>query len=163
MGIEPEGITDSRNGGRSIVHVKGVLTVVLLALAASEGVVLRRSYRRTIRKQVMQLRTANFPRARRQAKRAERRLKTIAGTLLRDVQRKLTPERLVIHEETFGTMTQILTQGRGGPDHIYSLHELQAYSIGKDKDRAKYEFGTKVTLAIDPVSGEIVADRMLPS
>ena len=130
----------------------------LLALAASEGVVLRRSYRRTIRKQVMQLRTANFPRARKQAKRAERRLKTIAGALLRDVQRKLTPERLAVYEETFGTMTQILTQGRGGPDHIYSLHEPQAYCIGKGKgkDRAKYEFGTKVTLAVDPVSGVIL-------
>lgn len=128
----------------------------LLALAASEGVILRRSYRRTIRKQVMQLRTANFPRARKQARRAERRLKTIAGALLRDVQRKLTPERLALHEETFGTMTQILTQGRGGPDHIYSLHEPQTYCIGKGKDRAKYEFGTKVTLAIDPVSGVIV-------
>lgn len=58
-----------------------------LALVASEGVVLRRSYRRTIRKQIMQLRTANIPRARKQARRAERRLKTIAGALLRDVQR----------------------------------------------------------------------------
>ena len=128
----------------------------LLALAASEGVVLRRSYRRTIRKQIMQLRTANFPRARKQARRAERRLKTIAGALLRDVQRKLAPERLEIHEETFGTMTKILTQGRGGPDHIYSLHEPQAYCIGKGKDRAKYEFGTKVTLAIDPTTCVIV-------
>ena len=128
----------------------------LLALAASEGVVLRRSYRRTIRKQIMQLRTANFPRARKQARRAERRLKTIAGALLRDVQRKLTPERLTVHEETFGTMAKILTQERGGSDHVYSLHEPQAYCIGKGKDRAKFEFGTKVTLSIDPKSGVIV-------
>ena len=68
----------------------------------------------------------------------------------------MTPERHAVHKETFGTMTQILTQGRGGPDHIYSLHEPQAYGIGKDKDRSKSEFGTKVTLAIDPVSGVIV-------
>jgi len=128
----------------------------LLALAASEGVALRRSYRRTIRKQIMQLRTANFPRARKQARRAERRLKTIAGALLRDVQRKLTADRLVIHEAIFGTMSKILTQGRGGPEHIYSLHEPQTYCIGKGKDRAKYEFGTKVTLAIDPASCVIV-------
>ena len=120
----------------------------LLALAASEGVVLRRSYRRTIRKQIMQLRTANFPRARKQARRAERRLRTIAGALLRDVQRKLTADRLAIHEAIFGTMSKILTQGRGGPEHIYSLHEPQTYCIGKGKDRAKYEGSSGITVGM---------------
>lgn len=128
----------------------------LLALVASEGVVLRRSYRRTIRKQIMPLRTVNFPHARTQARRAERRRKTITGALLREVQRKRTADRLAIHEETFGTMSKILTQGRGGPEHIDSLHEPQASCIGKGKDRAKDEFGTKVTLAIDPANCIIV-------
>lgn len=129
----------------------------LLALAASEGVRLRRSYRRTIRKQVMQLRTSNYPRAKAQARKAERRLRTIARTLLREMRRKLPADRLAIHDETFSVMGRILTQGRGGPEHVYSLHEPQTYCIGKGKDNAKYEFGTKVTVAIDPHSGVVVA------
>ena len=59
----------------------------LLVIAAKEGIHLRRSFRRTIRNQVMKLRTANFPKAKKQAKKAERRLRTIAGCLLRDVLR----------------------------------------------------------------------------
>lgn len=53
-------------------------------------------------------------------------------------------------------MAKILTQERGGPDHVYSLHEPQTYCIGKGNDRAKYEFDTKVTLSIDPNRGVIV-------
>jgi IS5 family transposase len=129
----------------------------LLALAASEAVRLRRTYRRTIRKLVMRLRTSNFPRARAQARKAERRMRSIARTLLRDMRRKLPPDRLELHGDTFGTMEQILTQKRGGPDHVYSLHEPQTYCIGKGKDKTKYEFGTKVTVAIDPHSGVLLA------
>ncbi len=105
----------------------------------------------------MQLRTSNFPRAKRQARRAERRLRTIAGALLRDVKRKLSADELAEHAQLFATMQQIFTQGGGGPEHTYSLYEPQTYCIGKGKDRAKYEFGTKVTIAIDSHSGVIVA------
>ena len=128
----------------------------LLTIAAREGIRLRRSYRRSIRKQVMQLRTANFPKAKKQAKKAVRRLKTIAGCLLRDVLRKLDEKRILERAEELETMELILLQGRGGPEHIYSLHEPQTCCIGKGKDSKQYEFGTKVSLAIDPESGVIV-------
>jgi IS5 family transposase len=128
----------------------------LLVIAAKEGIRLRRSYRRTIRNQVMTLRTANFPKAKKQAKKAERRLKTIAGCLLRDVLRKLGETRILERADELETMELILLQGRGGPEHIYSLHEPQTCCIGKGKDSKQYEFGTKVSLAIDPESGVIV-------
>jgi IS5 family transposase len=54
-------------------------------------------------------------------------------------------------------MDVILHQKRGGPDHIYSLHEPDVRCIGKGKDHKQYEFGTKVTLAIDYRRGVIVA------
>ena len=129
----------------------------LIALAAAERITLRRSYRRVIRTQVMQLRTSNFPKAKKQAKRAERRLRTIAGSLLRDVSRKLSPEGAERHYELLDLMERILTQGQGGPDHVYSLHEPQTRCIARGKDNAQFEFGTKISLAIDPHSGVIVA------
>jgi IS5 family transposase len=128
----------------------------ILGLAAAEGVVLRRSYRRVIRRQVMQLRTGNFPKGRKRAARATRRLRTIAGALLRDFSRKVSPDRRWVHEDLIARMQWVLVQPAGGPEHIYSLHEPQTYCIGKGKDRVQYEFGTKVTLAIDPHSGVIV-------
>jgi IS5 family transposase len=129
----------------------------LWSLAEREGVALRRSYRRTVRKQIMKLRTANFPRAKKQARKSERRLKTIAGCLLRDITRKLGKDRLIHHGDLLEVMDVILHQERGGPDHIYSLHEPDVRCIGKGKDHKQYEFGTKVTLAIDHRSGVIVA------
>jgi IS5 family transposase len=53
----------------------------LWGISSHEHIVLRRSYRRTVRKQIMKLRTANFPKAKRQARKAERKLRTIAGSL----------------------------------------------------------------------------------
>jgi len=128
----------------------------VLSLAATEGVILRRSYRRVIKRQIMKLRTRNFLKAKKQAARATRRLRTIAGALLRDFCRKIRDDRRWVHEELIARMKWILVQNAGGPGHIYSLHEPQVYCMAKGKDRAQYEFGTKVTLAIDPKSGVIV-------
>ena len=128
----------------------------VLGLAASEGIVLRRSYRRVMKRHLMQLRTRNYPKGRRAAAKATRRLRTIAGALLRDFSRKISDERRWVHEDLIARMRWVLVQRAGGPEHIYSLHEPQTYCIGKGKDRVQYEFGTKVSLAIDPHSGVIV-------
>jgi IS5 family transposase len=128
----------------------------LWSISGHEGILLRRSYRRTVRKQIMKLRTANFPKAKKQARKAERRLKTIAGCLLREVARKLGKDRMDRYSDLIEVMDVILAQGRGGPEHIYSLHEPEVRCIGKGKDHKQYEFGTKVSLAIDPHSGVIV-------
>ncbi len=53
-------------------------------------------------------------------------------------------------------MDRILTQGIGGPDRVYSLHEPEAYCIAKGKDHKLFEFGTKVSIAIDAQSGVIL-------
>lgn len=128
----------------------------MLSLADTEGVVLRRSYRRVIKRQIMKLRTRNFPKAKKQAARATKRLRTIAGALLRDFCRKIKDDRRWVHEDLIARMQWVLVQEAGGPEHIYSLHEPQVYCMAKGKDRAQFEFGTKVTLAIDPKSGVIV-------
>ena len=95
----------------------------LWSLAEDEGIDLRRSYRRTVRRLVLSLRTANFPRAKKQARKSERRLRTIAGALLRDILRKLGETRLERHIDDLEVMETILVQKQGGPDHIYSVHE----------------------------------------
>jgi IS5 family transposase len=128
----------------------------VLAMAAAENICLRRSYRRVIKRHLMALRTRNFPRAKKQAARATRKLHTIAGALVRDFARKLSDDRRWEYEDDLARMQWILKQPLGGPGHVYSLHEPQVYCIAKGKDHKQFEFGTKVTLAIDPHSCVIV-------
>jgi IS5 family transposase len=58
-------------------------------LAAREGLALRRSYRRTLKKQVLQLRSDATRESAQRVRRSARRLKIIAGRLVRELARKL--------------------------------------------------------------------------
>ena len=88
----------------------------VLTMAAQEGVVLRRSYRRVMKRLIMKLRTRNYPKAKRQAAKATRRLRTIAGALLRDFLRKISDERRWVHEDLVARMRWVLLQEAGGLD-----------------------------------------------
>lgn len=128
----------------------------VLALAQAEQVRLTRTYRRTIRRLAKIMITGNFPRGIQRARRAERRMRTIAGRLLRDLRRKLAPDRHFAWIETFSHWEHALRFRRTGEPKIYSLHEPHIYAIKRGKDAREWEFGTKVSLAIAPRSGVIV-------
>ena len=128
----------------------------VLALAESEQIRLTRTYRRAIRRLARLMITGNFPRGIKRARRAERRMRTIAGRLLRDLKRKLSPERHFEHLETFSLWEHALRFRATGESKIYSLHEPQIYAIKRGKDTCEWEFGTKVSLAINPHTGVII-------
>jgi IS5 family transposase len=128
----------------------------VLALAQAEGIRLARTYRRTIRRLAKIMITGNFPRGIQRARRAERRMRTIAGRLLRDLERKLGPDRLFQHLETFSHWRHALRFRRTGEPKVYALHEPQIYAIKRGKDTREWEFGTKVSIAINPHTGVIV-------
>ena len=85
-----------------------------------------------------------------------RRLKTISGRLLREIQRKLPPEKLGEYEKKLYIFEKVLTQQRDSQKKIYSIHEPHVYCIAKGKDHKKYEFGSKVSIARTKRSGIIV-------
>jgi IS5 family transposase len=132
------------------------VTEQCVTIAKREGIALRRSYRRTIRRLRLELRTRNFPKAKRKARKATKKLRVIAGRLLRDVRRKCSKAQLLAYAESFALFEKVLTQEVGGPDHIYSLHEPDVYCLAKGKDHKLYEFGSKVSVAVDAESGIIV-------
>ncbi len=69
-----------------------------LKIAEKEEITLRQSYRRTTKRLKTQLRFAHHPpKRRKEARAAKRRLKTIAGRLTREIERKLPAERLSIY------------------------------------------------------------------
>jgi IS5 family transposase len=123
-------------------------------LAGKEGITLRRSYRRTIRKLRWQLRGGTSAKAIQRARRAQRRIKTIAGRLVRELGRKLSAGR---HAEQLELYRRVLAQRRHDKDKIYSLHEPHVKCFGKGKAHKKYEFGNKVALVVGAHSGIITA------
>ena len=83
-----------------------------VSIAKKEGVVLRQSYRRTVKKLLRDLCFMHHPKNRRKAKAALKKLKTIAGRLLRELYRKLNLEKLEVHVSQLELFDKMLKQQR---------------------------------------------------
>jgi len=127
-----------------------------LATAEAEGIELRQSYRRTIKKLTYQLRFKRSKKQQKVARKAARKIKTIAGRLVRELGRKLPVSALDKHFPTLEIFKQVLAQKRHDKNKIYSLHEPHVQCISKGKEHKKYEFGNKVSVMITKTSGVIV-------
>lgn len=126
-------------------------------IAVNEGLTLRRSYARTIPKLVFAQRGRNRSRTHKKAVKATRKLKTIAGRLVRELHRKLPEEILNKHIEKLDIFQRVLDQKQSDKNKIYSLHEPGVYCMSKGKAHKKYEYGSKVSIAITKTSGIIVS------
>lgn len=127
-----------------------------IAIAEAEDIELRQSYRRTIKKLSYQLRFKRSKKQQKLARKAERKIKTIAGRLVRELERKLTSNALTKHSTSLELFKRVLSQKRSDSNKIYSLHEPHVQCISKGKEHKKYEFGNKVSLMITKTTGVIV-------
>lgn len=125
-------------------------------IARKEGIVLRQSYKRVVKQCLMAQRLRNHPRYRKEAVKAARKLKTIAGRLVREIERKMSRSAKQEYEKRLKIYHKVLEQKRGDKNKIYSLHEPEVYCLSKGKEHKKYEFGSKVSLAITKQNGIIV-------
>ena len=116
--------------------------------------------RRTFAKEVRGLRLASrhFRHAKRRgkARRALKRLRTIAGILLRELQRKLPESTLPDEEKRFALYERVLAQHPKDKNKVYSLHEPEVYCVGKGKDHKPYEYGRKASVVATLKSKVIV-------
>lgn len=76
---------------------------------------------------------------------AQRKLKTIAGRLVRELGRKL-PQGA--HKYALALFKKVLEQTRHSKNKIYSLHEPHVYCIAKGKAAKKYEYGCKGSIVL---------------
>ena len=91
------------------------------------------------------------------AKRALKRLRTIAGILIRELRRELPQYCLFeYYHQDFLFYERILKQQPKDKNKIYSLHEPQVYCIAKGKDHKQYEYGSKASIACTAKSNLIV-------
>lgn len=125
-------------------------------IAEKECVEQRQNYGRVVNGLLLLQRFRKHPKNVRKAKNAERKLKTIAGRLIRELERKLTNENLSHYSSELSLFKKVLDQQKDGNHKIYSLHEPETLCISKGKDHKKYEFGTKASYLLTKESGIIV-------
>ncbi len=110
-----------------------------------------------MKKLILAQRFRNHPKNYRKARKAARKLKTIAGRFPWELQRKLSADALLQYSALFKIFDRVLDQQRNSSQKIYSIHKPDIYCIEKSKSHKKYEFGTKVSIAVTKNSGIIVA------
>jgi IS5 family transposase len=113
-------------------------------IAKKAEVTLRRSYSRESQQLLRATYNGNHPRRARQAKKARKRLQTIANTQLRDLERKMNGWYRCIFKEELGLYQRAVNQQKNDKDKIYSLHKPFTRCIAKGKVHKPYEFGNKV-------------------
>lgn len=126
------------------------------AIAARERVKLRQSYKRTLKQLMIDQRFRRHPRRKKKANAAARKIQTLAGRVVRDIERKLTHEQLIKYADELHVFNLILKQKKGDKNKIYSIHEPDVRCIAKGKESKKYEFGNKSSIVKTKVSGIIV-------
>lgn len=116
------------------------------AIATKERVNQRQTYVRTAKQLLRDTHNRKHPKRRKKALKADRKLKTIAGRLVRELERVLDPSTLRCYEKELNLYHQTLQQKRTDKDKIYSIHKPFTACIAKGKAHKQYEFGNKVGL-----------------
>ena len=128
-------------------------------LAAEEGITLRRSYRRELKKTLRIIRFTKSLKDKKKVTAAIRRVKTMANALLRDLTRKLSQSSRPARHEELLRYRRAVNQERHDKNKIYSLHEPEVSCICKGKEHKKYEFGSKAAIVMTKTSGIIVGAK----
>ncbi len=126
------------------------------SIAQKEEIELRQSYKHTVKRLSIIQRLRRNKGGDVKARRASKKIKTIASRLVRELERKLPPQAINRHGANLQLFTRVLTQKRSDSDKIYSLHEPQTKCYTKGKEHKKYEFGSKASLLITQRTGVIV-------
>lgn len=117
-------------------------------LARFHGIQQRRTFIKEVKKLRLSIRHFRHVKKRAKARKALKRLRTIAHILIRELRRQLPCYCLFeCHQAQFLFYERVLAQQPKDKHKIYSLHEPQVYCIAKGKDHKQYEYGNKVSIA----------------
>lgn len=157
-GEEQQGTTDTTVQEKNITYptdnkLHRKIIKKCIAIADKEDIELRQSYNRTLRKLLMDQRFRNHPSNKGKAKKADKKVKTIAGRLVRELERKLSPN---LHQSNLALFKRVLAQKKSDSNKVYSLHEPHTQCISKGKEHKKYEFGSKVSIITTKNTGVII-------
>ena len=141
------------------------MRVALIRRAKQLKLPLRQSYRFIGKKTLFwQGRYAHARQMRRAAK-MTRKLKTILGRVLRDIERKAPKTKGQVADGPLGELLalahRLLEQTRTSKHKIYSIHAPEVECIAKGKAHKRYEFGCKSSVATTSKNNWIVGAHAL--
>ena len=129
---------------------------ILVRLARKNSINLRQSYERVGKRAYLKQGRYAAASQHNRAKKETRRLKTILGRTIRDIQRKCSePEGRLAKVLTIASA--IFNQKRNDTNKVYSVHAPEVECIAKGKVHKKYEFGCKVAMVSSSKDNWILA------
>ena len=125
-------------------------------IADKEGIELRQTYKRELKQLMIDQRFHSHPRRRKKARAAARRIKVIAGRVVRDIDRKMNIRQKEKYAPQLAIFNKVLAQEKSSENKIYSIHQPHVKCIAKGKEAKKYEFGNKSSIVKTKRSGIVV-------
>jgi len=132
------------------------------AIADKEGIRQRQSYSRTSKQLLRDTYNPNHPKRIKKAKKAQQKLRTLAGRQLRELDRCLGDKVKKQYAEDIKLFKKVIQQKKNDKDKIYSPHKPFTCYIAKGKAHKPYEFGNKIGLMVNPKSLVILAIESFP-
>lgn len=141
------------------------MRVALIRHAKQLNIPLRQSYRFVGKKLLFKQGRYAHARQMRRAAKMTRKLKTILGRVMRDIERKARRIKGQIADEPLRELLalarRLLEQTRTSKNKIYSVHAPEVECIAKGKAHKRYEFGCKSSIATTSKSNWIVGAHAL--
>jgi len=132
----------------------------LVKAAKERGIPLRQNYNFKAKHYLLMSHRYAHARQMKRARNCTRKLRTILGRVIRDIERKAP----AIDPELRGLLAiarRIHEQERSDKGKIYSVHEPHVECIAKGKAHKRYEFGCKVSVAATSKGGWFVGAQAL--
>ena len=101
--------------------------------AEKEEITLRQNYKRVLKKELIKYRFAHHPKRIKEGRKAMKKIRVIAGRLVRDIDRKTEKAGIKTFVKDKDLFLKVLKQKKTDKDKIYSLHEPQTACIAKGK------------------------------
>ena len=117
-------------------------------IAEETGIRLRLSYRRESKQLLRDSYNGKHPKRIKRAKKARKRLETIANVQIRDLKRKMNETQAATYHDRLELYLRAVNQQPQDHDKIYSLHKPFTRCISKGKAHKQYEFGNKVGIIV---------------
>jgi IS5 family transposase len=130
----------------------------MVRVAKKRGIRLRQTYTRTGKRHAHLYSRYAHARQMKRAQKELRKLRTITGRVLRELQKWVENKQEPQLIQLLGRIEKILLQKRTDKNKIYSLHE-DVECIAKGKAHKKYEFGCKVSIVTTHKEGLVLSSQ----
>jgi IS5 family transposase len=115
-------------------------------IANKEGIKQRQKFIKESKQLVRATCNGKHPKRAKAARKAKKRLQTIANHQLRDLSRKMNASQNRAYEKELELYTRAVNQEKTDKNKVYSLHKPFTLCIAKGKAHKQYEFGNKIGL-----------------